>query len=183
MANNEATTTTAPQPPTLDGPEREVPDYDDCEQVLIMNRRLGMFNAKHLIQLPPRPNEPERYKSAEVKLLPGLNFAPREWIEKLRELNPHYETAFHPTRGCLQYIGDRKAWLKLRDDDALAMVLKTGSIEVLEALADIDKREPILEALADELADRRKNNRIREDVLRAQRRAKRRKGSSASIYN
>lgn len=166
----------------LAAPEREVPDFEDCARVLVMNRRLGMFNGHHMIGLPPRQGEPERYKTVRVQLLPGLNLAPKEWIEALRKFNPSYESAFDPREGCLEMIGTSKDWAKVRQDDAIKMVTKTGSVEALEALAEAETREDVLDAIADELAERRKHNELREKVQREQRKAKRRKAGVSRFH-
>ena len=155
-----------------------IPDLEDCAMVVVMNHRKGMF----VSWLPIRQNrrvgdgEVERYKRIDLRFKPGLNLAPKEHIALMRSQSKAYDKAW-AADGFMELIGSSKDWLKHRERECVKMVCSSGDLPTLENLLEVEEREAVADSLRDEIAARKKDSRIQDEVLREQRRAKRRNAS------
>lgn len=156
---------------------RDLPDLEDCTMVLVYNRRRGVFKLRHLVPLEPRRDEKERYKHCDLKLLPGINLAPEEWIVEMRKHNKPFDRAFTPHKGMLEMLGSREEWSNRNEHECVKMVSETSSVEALEILSADEKRKPVVQALDDELEAHREHKKLQEEASREARRGARRAGN------
>ena len=156
---------------------RTLPDFDDCTMVLVYNRRRGLFKLRHLVPLAPRINEKERYKYCDLKLLPGINLAPEEWIVAMRKYNEAFDRAFTPHKGMLEMLGSREQWANRNEHECVKMVAQTSSVEALEILSADETRKSVVQALDDELEAHREHKKLQDEARREARRSQRKAGN------
>lgn len=156
---------------------RDLPDLKDCTMVLVYNRRRGPFKLRHLVPLEQRVQEKERYKFCDLKLLPGINLAPEEWIEAMREHNKAFDRAFAPHKGSFEMLGSREEWSNRNEHECVKMVSQTSSVEALEILSADETRKPVVQALDDELEAHREHQKVQDDARREARRSQTKAGN------
>lgn len=122
------------------------------EKVVVVNKRVGVFQVRHLEHGEPGIDGKPQYKVHELTLRPGCNLIDMGLIETLRANNPVYKS--REDVGMIEVFGEPKAFVAaVKQPRMVDLAEKSACTKTLRAILEHETRTEAVEALEDQIAD------------------------------